>query len=74
MVTGASGFVGRHLIDELRERKLAFRTLERGQEVTSEVDTLIHLAGKAHFDRAQEQNLENYFQANRDYALSVAER
>lgn len=74
MVTGTSGFVGRHLIDELRERKLAFRTLERGQEVTSEVDTLIHLAGKAHFDRAQEHSLENYLQANRDYALSVAER
>lgn len=74
MVTGASGFVGRHLLDELRKRKLAFRTLERGQEVTSEVDTLIHLAGKAHFDRAQEHSLENYLRANRDYALSVAER
>jgi len=83
LVTGASGFIGRHLCKRLVDRgfhvtallrttsdgpwhDVAFADLTDGVGVSllEGVDTVFHLAGKAHALAENEQDAQTYFQIN----------
>lgn len=79
LVTGSSGFVGRHLVKKLGEMGVSFNSLDRARFLaTHEIPTekseiVIHLAGRAHVLREKSINPYNdFYTANCEYALDVA--
>ena len=77
LVTGSSGFVGKHLIPALDSLGFKTLSLSRVENVLPESDFLavIHLAGRAHImnDTASDP-LVAFRAANCDYALKVAKQ
>lgn len=80
LITGANGFVGRHLIAEAESRKLSYFSLKRGKH--NEIDVpvqkcqiVIHLAGRAHIlSESSNDSREQFFDANCKFALDVAKK
>ncbi|MDN7124517.1 NAD-dependent epimerase/dehydratase family protein [Pseudidiomarina sp. 1APP75-32.1] len=79
LITGASGFIGRHLCLRLNSMSLDFTSIShtsfRSQEVTNipNAEVVIHLAGKAHILNERGADLDSdYYEANCAYALEVA--
>jgi nucleoside-diphosphate-sugar epimerase len=82
LVTGASGFVGQHLLAELASRSIGFNDLKSKTSgstpdalTTQPCNVIIHLAGRAHImkDTASDP-LAEFRAANYDYALKVAKQ
>jgi nucleoside-diphosphate-sugar epimerase len=77
LITGATGFVGPHLIAALKNHPMTFDTLNRATSVTitQSSTSIIHLAGRAHImnDTASDP-LAEFRTANCDYALKVAKQ
>ena len=72
-ITGASGFVGQNLTEYLRQKSykicgLSLRDLNWKSQLDTDVDTMVHLAGKAH-DTANTSVPEEYFHINRDLTI-----
>jgi len=76
LISGASGFVGQHLIRALHERQLSFVCLKQDENIGKNVQgtrVIIHLAGRAHVMRETAQEpLAAYMEVNHDYALRLA--
>lgn len=79
LVTGGSGFVGRHLINEMSERGLSFKLLDRSefsstpQLCNETVDVVIHLAGRAHIlNETSDSPYAEFYEANCQLALQIA--
>lgn len=79
-ITGASGFIGKHLCLLMIEKKQHFKILRRpdiehiatnlSSDLLSDTSVVIHLAGKAH-DTTKE-NLNDYYKTNTELTLRVA--
>ncbi|WP_411359014.1 NAD-dependent epimerase/dehydratase family protein [Pseudidiomarina salilacus] len=73
LITGSSGFIGRHLCAQLIAQQRSFEILDRELLALSafpdSADTVIHLAGKAHNRHAP---YAEFYDANCQYALNVA--
>ncbi|MCC5855534.1 MAG: NAD-dependent epimerase/dehydratase family protein [Idiomarina sp.] len=75
LVTGASGFVGKHLTSKLSSLGVVFRTVSHREELsnTTQVHAVVHLAGMAHRNEAK-VNYSEFKKANVDYAVGVAKQ
>ncbi len=80
LVTGSSGFVGRHFCNYLASSRKPYEIIIRPKESSDEVevpvgDVLIHLAGRAHVLNDESKNpKKEFFDANCKYALAVARK
>lgn len=85
LVTGARGFVGRHLVDALKPRDCVVYTLDRQGSAVSQnavllrdvkcypFDTVIHLAGRAHIFNHRSVETDNaFYSANVEFSMAVA--
>ena len=81
LVTGASGFIGKNLINYLRSKSLNILSFSRsiGMDYDSidslyidneDVEVIIHLAGKAH-DLKNVSNELDYFKANTVLTINI---
>lgn len=75
IMTGASGFVGQNLDKYLvnngfNVKKLSLRNLNWSNNLDEPVESLIHLAGKAH-DTSNTSDDEEYFKINRDLTIDL---
>jgi nucleoside-diphosphate-sugar epimerase len=75
IITGTSGFVGRHLADYLKKnnhqvQNLSLRNADWERSVDLKAEVIIHLAGKAH-DTANTSAASEYFKVNTDLSKSV---
>ncbi|MEI8128556.1 MAG: NAD-dependent epimerase/dehydratase family protein, partial [bacterium] len=68
-ITGASGFVGKNLIEYLKP-KYSFTKYNRKEKIDIIESLVIHLAGKAH-DLKNISNSEEYYQANTELTKKV---
>jgi nucleoside-diphosphate-sugar epimerase len=75
-LTGSTGFVGKNLINYLKQYKLAVRTINR-DEINSinpilfdKIDIVVHLAGKAH-DLKNTSNSDEYYNVNTELTKAV---
>lgn len=76
-ITGASGFVGQNLSDYLiahqyKVQGLSLRNPSWEENVNSNANAIIHLAGKAHDTKNTSEEIE-YFRINRDLTVRVFE-
>jgi len=69
-VTGAGGFIGRHLVPALRQRGWQVDVAARGASLHEPVHTVFHLAGIAHAG-AQGSGREEMFAVNVDATLRL---
>ena len=76
LITGASGFIGRHLLAELAARGMPHKIYSRHSNLTAvSASTVIHLAGRAHVLRDASANpLAEFRDANVVFALEIAKR
>lgn len=77
VVTGSSGFVGRHTVKRLSTVFDQVFTLSRHQSLlslsTKNIDSVIHLAARAHIvDKSYHESLIEFRKANVDYTLNLA--
>ncbi|WP_417663652.1 NAD-dependent epimerase/dehydratase family protein [Pseudidiomarina donghaiensis] len=79
LITGSSGFVGRHLISCCTSKGISFLVLKRSDSLQDEnlfsenLSTVIHLAGRAHvLNEQSESPYHEFYEANCVYALNVA--
>lgn len=78
-ITGSSGFVGRHLCEEARQRNIKYVTVRRQPIESAKMElpfaeTWIHLAGRAHILNESSSNpASEFFKANSEYAVKIAE-
>lgn len=77
IITGASGFVGRNLTYYLQQQNyevqaLSLPTIEWKKEINQSADTIIHLAGKAHYT-TNKLDVSEYFKANTDLTRELFE-
>lgn len=79
LITGAKGFVGRHLTSRLNNLDSAYTVLNRNDfHETGIVDipdngVILHLAGRAHvLNEQSESPYQEFYEANCVYALNVA--
>jgi nucleoside-diphosphate-sugar epimerase len=78
-ITGASGFLGQYIFNELNSQQLSVKTLGRSSRSNiicdlstecpdfssySNVDIIIHAAGKAHIDSTLKKNSEDIYRTN----------
>lgn len=73
VVTGASGFVGKHIVPFLEERGITVTPLNlrhAGASYPAGTDVYIHLAGKAH-DHKGTATPEEYFRVNTELTKTV---
>lgn len=75
LITGASGFVGRHMQKYLEEEKHEVRSLSLRsegwqQQTFFDAEVVIHLAGKAH-DTSNTSSDAEYFKVNRDLTIEL---
>jgi nucleoside-diphosphate-sugar epimerase len=77
-ITGISGFVGQNLSTYLfgkgyQIHDLSLRTNTWKKDFVSDVDAIIHLAGKAH-DTSNTCAHTEYFRVNRDFTIDIFEQ
>ncbi|GAB3289859.1 NAD-dependent epimerase/dehydratase family protein [Pseudidiomarina andamanensis] len=79
LVTGSSGFVGRHLVKKLSEIGVSFNSLDRARFLatheipTEKCEIVIHLAGRAHVLREKSADpYKEFYTANCKFAIDVA--
>ena len=70
LMTGSHGFVGTNLIEALGDKHEIIRWDVRSDEPLPEVDTVIHLAGKAHDTKHTTEDAE-YYAVNTDLTKKI---
>ena len=81
LVTGASGFIGRNLVKYLqsgslnilpfsRDFGMDYKKIDSNYINDERVETIIHLAGKAH-DLKNTSNDQEYFRVNTDLTIDI---
>ncbi|RUO19609.1 hypothetical protein CWE08_09255 [Aliidiomarina iranensis] len=79
LLTGSSGFIGRHLVDWCKQKQIDVILLARNKNVEKPIrfsenfSTVIHLAGRAHvLNESSDRHYDEFYKANCEYALNVA--
>jgi len=79
LITGSSGFIGRHLIELCKSREIDFEVVRKNESEAgkffqvTDFSTVIHLAGRAHIlNETSKFPYNEFYEANCEYALDTA--